>query len=319
MLPVLDLAVRLLAKVAGGRDNDDAGVDRALGGQRQRIGQVRLGHLRANREVDDADVVRDAVRNRPLEGSNDVADDAAAILIEHLQADDVGRRSDAGAGAVRVIAVAGDDARHVRAMPVVVVRRRQSVDEVDERRRPLAVHHAHLAVGALIRHVVVQGGDAGVDDRDADAGAVVAVLLTDGAGADRHRGTIEVLAGRPIVVDADDFRALGQGLDDPVRQLHDHAVDQLQLAADTAAQLPHFLAGVGVLSRLDLDDDAGGAQEPSRTSLQLLVYLLGALRLPPVTLPPRTRACVANQGDGEEPDQHGGWREPFTYSLSNTH
>ncbi len=48
---------RLLAEVARGRDDDDAGVDGALGRQRQRIGLVGLGDARANRQVDDADVV----------------------------------------------------------------------------------------------------------------------------------------------------------------------------------------------------------------------------------------------------------------------
>ena len=31
------------AQVAGGGDDDDAGVDRALGGERQRVGLVRFG------------------------------------------------------------------------------------------------------------------------------------------------------------------------------------------------------------------------------------------------------------------------------------
>ena len=35
-----------LAEVAGRGDDDDAGVDGALGRERQRIGRVRLGHAR---------------------------------------------------------------------------------------------------------------------------------------------------------------------------------------------------------------------------------------------------------------------------------
>ena len=57
----------------------------------------------------------------------------APCLVEHLQADDVRRRRDAGVRAVGVVAVAGDDPRDVRAVPVVVVGVRQSVDEVHER------------------------------------------------------------------------------------------------------------------------------------------------------------------------------------------
>ena len=110
-----------LPEVAGGGDDDDAGVDRALGGEGQRIGVVGLGDARAHRQVDDADVVRALVRDRPLERRDDVADDAAAVRVEHLQADEVRRRRDAGVRAARVVAVAGDDAGDVRAVAVVVV------------------------------------------------------------------------------------------------------------------------------------------------------------------------------------------------------
>ena len=47
----------LAAVVAGRRDHDDPGADRALGGERQRIGVVRLVHAGRDRQVDDADVV----------------------------------------------------------------------------------------------------------------------------------------------------------------------------------------------------------------------------------------------------------------------
>ena len=75
---VLRLAVSVLAEVAGGGDDDDAGVDGALGGERQRVGLERLGDRRADRQVDDADVVGALVRDRPVERRDDVADDAAA-------------------------------------------------------------------------------------------------------------------------------------------------------------------------------------------------------------------------------------------------
>ena len=85
-------------------------------------------------------------------------------------------------------------------------------------------------------------GDAGVDDRHADAGAVVAPLLLGRAGAGRDRRAAIVLGDRTVVVDAQDFRALGDRLDDPIRELDDHAVDELQPPADAAAELPDFLA-----------------------------------------------------------------------------
>ena len=71
--------------------------------------------------------------------------------------------------AVRVVAVAGDDAGDVRAVAPVVVLRGAAVDEVDERGDALAA-----AVGD--GQVVVPRRDARVDDRDADAGAGVTVL-----------------------------------------------------------------------------------------------------------------------------------------------
>ena len=43
MPPVLQLARRVLAEVAGGGDDDNAAVGERLGGERQRVGPVRLG------------------------------------------------------------------------------------------------------------------------------------------------------------------------------------------------------------------------------------------------------------------------------------
>ena len=96
---VLRLAQLVPAQVACRSDDHDPGVDGALGGERQRIRPVGLGHRCANRQVGHANVVGVLVRDRPLECGNDVADDAAAVLVEHLQPDQVGLRRDTGAGA----------------------------------------------------------------------------------------------------------------------------------------------------------------------------------------------------------------------------
>ncbi len=109
VLRLLREAHRSLAKVAGRGDDDDARIDGALGGKRQGVGLVRLGDARAHREVDDADVVRHAVGDRPFEGGDDVADDAVAVPVEHFQADNVRCRRDARVRAIRVVPVAGDD------------------------------------------------------------------------------------------------------------------------------------------------------------------------------------------------------------------
>ena len=277
VLRLLLVVDRLLPQVAGGSDDDDAGVDRALGGERQRVGLVRLGDACAHRDVDDADVVRHAVRDGPLEGGDDVADDAAAVLVEHLQADEVRRRRDARVRAIRVVAVAGDDAGDVRAVAVVVVGLEAIVDEVDEAGHALATDHADLGRVALIVQVVVPSRDTRVDDRHADAGAVIAPLLLRRAGADRHRRAVVVPRNRTVEVDAQHFRALGNLLDDAVRELDGHAVDELEPAAQTATELPDFLLGIGFLPRLDRDDHLGGAKQPARARPGVLVELVEPL------------------------------------------
>ena len=154
--------------------------------------------------------MRDLVGDRPLEGRDDVADDAAAVLIEDLQADEVRRRRDARVRADRVPAVAGDDAGDVRAVAVVVVRLRLVVDEVDEARHALAVDHLHLGRAAAVGQVVVPAGDARVDDRDADAGAVVAPLLRAARAPTETAVRLIVARDRTVVVNRQDLRALGR-------------------------------------------------------------------------------------------------------------
>ena len=119
---VLGLPQRVPAEVPGSCHDDDARVHRALGGLGQRVGVVRFGDPRADRQIDDADVVGLPVRDRPFERGNHVADDAAAGPVEHLQPDQVRIGRDAGARPGRVEPVAGEDTRHMRAVAVVVVR-----------------------------------------------------------------------------------------------------------------------------------------------------------------------------------------------------
>ncbi len=135
---VLRLAVGRLPEVAGSGDNDDAGVHRVPGGKRQGIGEKGLRDGRADRQIDDPDVVGRAIRYRPFERRNDAADRPLALIVEHLEADHLRRGGDAGAEAARVVPVARDDSGDVRAVAVVVVGRVTAVDEVDECRYALA-------------------------------------------------------------------------------------------------------------------------------------------------------------------------------------
>ncbi len=175
MPPNCGAPVAFVAEVAGGGDDDDAGVDGALGGQRQRVGRERLEHAGGDRQVDDADVVGVLDRDRVVDRGDDVADVAVSVRVEHLE-----RRPGCAPGrhararAVRVEAVAGNDPGHVRAVPEVVGRAAPTarLPGVSSRVKSLKCTTRGDAVGFSgfgQVEIVVPGGDAGVDDGDADA------------------------------------------------------------------------------------------------------------------------------------------------------
>ena len=86
---------RFAAVVAGRRDDHDARLDRALGGERQRIGRCTTRTRPRDRQVDDADVERVLVRDDVVERGDDVADAAAARRVEHLEHDQMRAGRDA--------------------------------------------------------------------------------------------------------------------------------------------------------------------------------------------------------------------------------
>ncbi len=228
-----------------------------------------------------------------------------------------------------VVAVAGDDAGDVRAVAVVVVGLRLVVDEVDKLCHALIVDRADLGRSALVAQVVVPASDARVDDRDADAGAVVAPLLLGGARADRDRRAAIVARDRTVVVNGQDLRALGDRLDHTVRQFDRHAVDELQAAAETAPELPDLFLGVVFLPRFDREDHLGRAKQAARTPLHFLVELFEPL-LPSGTLLIRVRLAGQQLGavawlrgnrsrKRDQACQHQGCGLPRTLTLSRTH
>jgi hypothetical protein len=121
------------------------------------------------------------------------------VRIERLQRNDVGAGRDRITRAISVEAVAGDDARDVRAVAPVVIRLRVAVDEIHEVRDALA-----LAVRN--RQVIVPGGDTRIDNRDAYAGAVVPHQLLHGACADGDGGAPDEAVRRTVVMNALDAR-----------------------------------------------------------------------------------------------------------------
>ena len=150
------------------------------------------------------------------------------LRVEHLERDQMcapGR--DAGARAVGIEAIAGDDAGDVRAVAVVVVRRRSHpCDEIDEL-APRAGRPRRRRDRRATR-------DAGIDDRDADAGAVVAEILARRHRADGGAGPLHDADDLAIERHARDEGIGGQGAQGAVGHDRDVAAD----AGQTAAGIP---------------------------------------------------------------------------------
>ena len=184
---VLCLAGVVHAEVACSRDDYDARLDGAPGGKREWIGVVGLEDARGHRQIDDADVVAVLDCDRVVDCRDHVADVPESLCVEHFQTHQARTRRHAAPRAVGVVAVAGDDARHVRAVTVLVnrlirhpdprVRCHREVAEVNDAR----VRSRRVRAGQV--QVVVPGRDSRIDHGDADpaAGQVV------GVAGDRRR------------------------------------------------------------------------------------------------------------------------------------
>ena len=202
-----------------------------LDGRVERVDPVGHRRVAAQREVEHADVELVLVVDDELDAVDDVQDGRVADLVGRLDGDDVGVRRDADVVAVErvhrraVEAVAGDDARHVRAVAEAVA------GLVGARRRDDVGDDARAPVRAL--EVDQVAGDAGVDHGDADAGARVAEAPRL-VGADRLRvarvepARVHALAlDLAVERDGDDVR-LGVQRDGVLGgQRHGEAVDQL--------------------------------------------------------------------------------------------
>jgi hypothetical protein len=216
-----------------------AGIDGALGRERQRIGRVRLEHAGRDRQVDDADVVGVLDRDRVVDRLDDVADITVPVSVEDLERNEVGARRDASARAVRIEAIAGDDARDMRAMTELVRRQLREPDtrgqiagevpEVDDARRKLRIER----VGVI--QVVVLGGDAGVDDCHANTLSGEAELPPRQRGADRGAGAFE--RGKRIAIGdhARDARFLGKRFEREVVDVGDLRPHARELLSRDAA------------------------------------------------------------------------------------
>ncbi len=168
------------------------------------------------------------VDRNPVQGRDDVRDRALAVRVQHFERDDLRIRCDARLVILRVIPVAGDDARDMCPVAVIVVRQGLVVYEIHELRDPLVTvreDSRHAALG----EVVVPCSDAGIDDSDADAVALQAVLLNQPC-AGRSRRAVVVQGRRAIVVDLENLGTRLELLDLPVGQIQHEAVDDVQVA-----------------------------------------------------------------------------------------
>ena len=148
-----------LPAVARRRHHHEARLHRTLHRLAQRVVAPALGHVGAERQVHDADAELVLVGDRPVDGLHHGAHLAKAVLVEHLQVDQVRARRHARR-ALRLALRHGlprHDARHVRAVAVLV-------DPAPLRVREVHARH-HLAPDGGVRR------DAGVDHRDAHAAA----------------------------------------------------------------------------------------------------------------------------------------------------
>ncbi len=155
-----------------------------------------------------------------VDGGDDVADEAFAGRVEHFFDKQRCPGCDALAASAGVVPAAGDDAGDVRAVTVVVVGLGLEVDEVRE---------LHDASGP---EVVVEGGDARVDDGDANACAVHAKGLVDPAGADRRARSFKRALDRSIEADTPDAWHRGQRIERLVAHIGDLAAQQRKPSAD---------------------------------------------------------------------------------------
>ncbi len=151
---------------------------------------------------------------------------ADAVRVQHLQRDDRRLRGDPGLFAkVRVVAVAGNDPRrrgsHGRCRRTAYCgrpRNRRTSGRADCR--------TETAASSTCRdRSSCQFGDARIDDRDADARAVIAVRRSDGHRADGHRRAVVEAGGRTVIVNAENLGQLFELLQDAVRQVERQTVD----------------------------------------------------------------------------------------------
>src|SRR5262249_2930544 len=146
-----------------------------------------------------------------------------------FERNDAGIRGGPGLPPVGVEAVSGDDARDMRSVPVVVVRLRLAVDEVDEPGDALIPER--IEGRRVIGEVVVPRRDTRVDHGDVHPGAGQTERLADGARADRQRRAVVEFRSGTVVMNSKDRRMLRELAEQAIRYVDDLTVDDAKFAA----------------------------------------------------------------------------------------
>ena len=215
-----------------------------------RVKRITLKYLASERKIDDPDVVSIFELDGPLNSGNHLAIVASAVRRQHPQIDDVGVGSDTGVllgiVALRVASVPGDDAGHMRPMPVTIGSAGVAGNKT------LAVHDAGTGAAGFLQ--VIMAGDAAINDRNADPRAIERILLP--GDISQHCG------GR--VVEGGGIRPVGRDISDIVmgfqkgQQLRGNAegrsLDVRKIELQPAAAIRHHLKMPGLRGPLELDD-----------------------------------------------------------------
>src|SRR5207237_8897020 len=106
--------------VAGGGEHEDAAEGQQLHRRVERVGRVALRRVRAQREVDDADVQAVLVVEDEAEALDDVAHRRGARVVADLDVDQVRLRRHAGVLAARLATASGGEPGDVRAVAEAV-------------------------------------------------------------------------------------------------------------------------------------------------------------------------------------------------------
>ena len=169
--------------------------------------------------------------------------------------------------AAGIEAIARDDAGDVRAVPVVVVRRRAPVDEIDE------LVDA-LRSGGSLREVVVPASHAGVDHRDAYARPVIPIGLPNAGRTHGRPRPLRRARDHAVQYDALHERAIRQNQQREIRDVDHHGVDEGKRATKDSADL--LDEGADRPDRREVDgahDDLGASGDIQEAPLQQRIEL----------------------------------------------